>query len=183
MFWVLQSTTNTPLASPLKFGHFYCKLHNRNRGIFMAWINTALNLLCRNSVSLDFSFSVDEGQDLRTPVQQTNEQTLTTSKHIFKNGDKDFLCHLKFNRGKSTWINRRWNWMIFSLTSLIVFKENIVMIVMLQRLLGSPLNYLYLYANKTVWVKPLSLICITSFFLYYLLAKTFFQFMARRVLP
>ena len=183
MFWVLQSTTNTLLASPLKFGHFYCKLHNRNRGIFMAWINTALNLLCRNSVSLDFSFSVDEGQDLRTPVQQTNEQTLTTSKHTFKNGDKDFLCHLKFNRGKSRWINRRWNWMILSLTSLIVFKENIVMIVMLQRLLGSPLNYLYLYANKTVWVKPLSLICITSFFLYYLLAKTFFQFMARRVLP
>ena len=52
------------------------------------------------------------------------------------------------------------------------------MIVMLQRLLGSPLNYLYLYANKTVWVKPLSLICITSFFLYYLLAKNFFQFIA-----
>ena len=45
----------------------------------MALINAALNLLCRNSVSLDFSFSVDEGQDLRTPVQQTNEQTLTTS--------------------------------------------------------------------------------------------------------
>ena len=60
----------------------------------MAWINAALNLLCRNSVSLDFSFWVDEGQDLRTPVQQTNEQTLTTSKHTFKNGDTDFLCHL-----------------------------------------------------------------------------------------
>ena len=53
------------------------------------------------------------------------------------------------------------------------------MIVMLQRLLGSPLNYLYLYANKTVWVKPLSLICITSFFLYYLLAKTFFSVYGR----
>ena len=34
----------------------------------MALINAALNLLCRNSVSLDFSFSVGEGQDLRTPV-------------------------------------------------------------------------------------------------------------------
>ena len=173
MFWVLRSTTNTLLESPLKFGHFYRKLHNRNRGIFIAWINAALNLLCLNSVSLDFSFSVEEGQDLRTPVQQTNEQTLTTSKHTFKKGDTDFLCHLKFNRGKFRWINRRWNWIILSLTSLIVFKENIVMIVMLQRLLGSPLNYLYLYANKTVWVKPLSLICITSFFLCYLLAKTF----------
>ena len=30
------------------------------------------------------------------------------------------------------------------------------MIVVLQRLFGSPLNCLYLYANKTVWVKPLS---------------------------
>ena len=179
MFWVLRSTINTLSASPLKFGHFYCELHNKkNWGNYMAWINAALNLLCLNSVSFDFSFSVEEGQDLRTPVQQTNEQTLTTSKHTFKNGDTDFLCHLKFNRGKSRWINRRWNWIILSLTSLIVFKENIVMIVMLQRLLGSPLNYLYLYANKTVWVKPLSLICITSFF-YTIYSAKFFSVYGR----
>ena len=70
-------------------------------------MNAALNLLCLNSVSFDFSFSVEEGQDLRTPLQQANEQTLTISKHTLKNGDTDFLCHLKLNRGKSTWINRR----------------------------------------------------------------------------
>ena len=70
-------------------------------------MNAALNLLCLNSVSFDFSFSVEEGQDLRSPLQQTNEQTLTISKHTLKNGDTDFLCHLKLNRGKSTWINRR----------------------------------------------------------------------------
>ena len=58
IFLVLRSTTNTLLASPLKFGHFYRELHNRNRGIFMALINAALNLLCLNSVSLDFSFSI-----------------------------------------------------------------------------------------------------------------------------
>ena len=128
-------------------------------------MNAALNLLCLNSVSFDFSFSVEEGQDLRTPLQQTNEQTLTISKHTLKNGDTDFLCHLKLNRSKSTWINRRSKWIMLSLRSLIfLVKENIVMIVTLQRLLGSPLNYLYLYTNKTVWVKPLSLICITSFF-------------------
>ena len=34
---------------------------------------------------------------------------------------------------------------------MIVFKENVAMIVMLQRLLGSPLNYLYLYAIKLCW--------------------------------
>ena len=140
----------------------------------MAWMNAALNLLCLNSVSFDFSFSVEEGQDLRTPSQQANEHILTTSKHTLKNGDTDFLCHLKLNRGKSTWINRRRKWTMFSLRSLIFFfKENIVMIVVLQRLLGSPLNCLYLYVNKTVWVKPLSLIYITSFFPYYLLAKNF----------
>ena len=110
---------------------------------------------------------------MRTPLQQTNKQTLTTSKHTFKNGDTDSLCHLKLNSDKSTWINRQWKCIILSLSSLIVFKENIVMIVMLQRLLGSPLNYLYLYANKTVWVKPLSLICITSLFYTIYTAKFF----------
>ena len=52
------------------------------------------------------------------------------------------------------------------------------MIVMLQRLLGGSLNYLYLYANKTVWVKPLSLICITSFF-YTIYSAKFFSVYGR----
>ena len=43
-----------------------------------------------------------------------------------------------------------------------VFEENIVMVVMFQNLLGS--LYLFLYTNKNVSVKPLSLVCITSFF-------------------
>ena len=36
------------------------------------------------------------------------------------------------------------------------------MVVMFQNLLGS--LYLFLYTNKNVSVKPLSLVCITSFF-------------------
>ena len=76
----------------------------------------------------------------------------------------DFLCHLKLNRGKSTWTNRRWKWLLLSLWSLIVFEENIVVIVICQRLLGSPLN-LTLSLRKyyrIVSVKPFPLICITS---------------------
>ena len=89
----------------------------------MAWINAALNLLCLNSVSFDFSFSVLERQDLHTPLQQTNKQTLTTSKHTFKNGDTDSLCQLKLNSDKSTLINRQWKCIILSLRLLIVFKK------------------------------------------------------------
>ena len=41
----------------------------------MAWINAALNLLCLNSVSFDFSFSVWERQDLNKQTDSHNFKT------------------------------------------------------------------------------------------------------------
>ena len=70
-----------------------------------------------------------ERQDLHTPSRQTNEQPLTTSEHTFDFAYTDFLCHLKVDILS-----------LLYLCSLIVFEGNVVMIVMFQRLLGSPLK-------------------------------------------
>ena len=78
-------------------------------------------------------------------------------KHIFEFTYNDFLCHLKLNRGKSSWVNRRkitkCSWRkhrLDSHVSKIAWKPFIL-----------PLSLL---ANENVSAKPLSLICVTSIF-------------------
>ena len=76
-----------------------------------------------------------------------------TDSHNFKTYIKFaytyFLSHwyLKLDRGKSTWISRRWKWSLLSLWSLIVFVENIVVVVTFQRLLGSLLNLTFIFTQ------------------------------------
>ena len=80
-------------------------------------------------VSLDFSFSMEERPDLRTPLQQTNEQTPTTLKHAFEFTDYYFPCHLLTEQRYSSYINHRWKIIILDLRSLNVFEENIVVTI------------------------------------------------------
>ena len=59
---------------------------------------------------------VEERTGLHTPLQQTNQQTLTTSKYKIL-------------------INRRWEWIILSVRLLTIFEENIVVIVLAKLVL------------------------------------------------
>ena len=75
---------------------------------------------------------VEERPDFHTPLQQTNEQTLTTSKqkigiYLQLLSSPIAQCtEVNFR----TWINRRWEWITLSVRSLTVFEENIVVTVL-----------------------------------------------------
>ena len=78
-------------------------------------------------------------------------------KHIFEFTYNDFLCHLKLNRGKSSWVNRR------KITKCSWRKHRLDSYV--SKIAWKPFKLpLSLLANENVSVKPLFLICVTSIF-------------------
>ena len=117
----------------------------------MAWVNAALNSLCliEYSVSFEFNFVHAVAANKRTDSHNF--------KHIFKFTYNDSLCHLKLNRDRSSWVNRRkitkCSWRKHPLDSHV------------PKISWKPFKLpLSLPANENVSVKPLSLICITSIF-------------------
>ena len=118
-------TLSVSLSRSIQFGHLYRKLHEETEGLF--WEKAALNPLVY-CWSVPFEFSFCEGPDLHMPLHQTNEQTLTTSKS--KNLNLltiTFLAvYLMTEVNLRTRMNRRWEWIILSVRSLVVFEENIV---------------------------------------------------------
>ena len=93
---------------------------------------------------------------LYTQMQQRNEQTLTTS-NIFEFTYNDFLCHLKLNRGKSSWVNRR------KITKCSWRKHRLDSHV--SKIAWKPFKFLYLYSQMKMFRWSLSLwFCVTSIF-------------------
>ena len=78
-------------------------------------------------------------------------------KHIYEFTYNDFLCHLKLNRGKSSWVNRR------KIPKCSRRKHRLDSHV--SKIAWKPFKLpLSLLANENVSVKPLSLICVASIF-------------------
>ena len=113
------------LCKSVQFGHLYRNLHNKIRRNSTRKSCIKFHMVLEK-VSLDFSFSMEERPDLRTPLQQTNEQTPTTLKPAFEFTDYYFPCHLLTEQRYSSYINHRWKRIILDLRSLNVFEENIV---------------------------------------------------------
>ena len=142
---------------------------------------------------------VEERPDLHLPLQQTNEQALTTSEWrvlIYLQ-----LIFLPFTYWAEvnlcTLINRRWERIIISARSFTDFQEKIVVTVLtttssvvfskvhmcffpwvgssvrhsVPKFVGSLLNHLYRCANENVTVKPLSFNLIWLYFKYHFLAQ------------
>ena len=116
------------LCESVQFGHLYRNLHNQIRRNSTRKSCIKFHMVLKK-VSLDFSFSMEERPDLRTPLQQTNEQTPTTLKHAFEFTYYYFPCHLLTEQRYSSYINHRWKIIILDLRSLNVFEENIVVTI------------------------------------------------------
>ena len=116
------------LCESVQFGHLYRNLHNKIRRNSTRKSCIKFHMVLKK-VSLDFSFSMEERPDLRTPLQQTNEQTPTTLKHAFEFTYYYFPCHLLTEQRYSSYINHRWKIIILDLRSLNVFEENIVVTI------------------------------------------------------
>ena len=116
------------LCKSVQFGHLYRNLHDKIRRNSTRKSCIKFHMVLKK-VSLDFSFSMEERPDLRTPLQQTNEQTPTTLKHAFEFTDYYFPCHLLTEQRYSSYINHGWKRIILDLRSLNVFEENIVVTI------------------------------------------------------
>ena len=107
---VLSPTTNTlkvSLNQTIEFVHLFRRLHGTKEIIH--GVKAALNPLeFRKKGCIWFSFSVGIRQDLHSPLQWANNQTMKASKHSFKLTYSEFPFRWKLNRGKSSYINRRW---------------------------------------------------------------------------
>ena len=78
-------------------------------------------------------------------------------KHIFEFTYNDFLCHLKLNRGKSPWVNRR------KITKCSWRKHRLDSHV--SKIAWKPFKFLYLYSQMKMFRWSLSLwFCVTSIF-------------------
>ena len=64
--------------------------------------------------------------DLHAPLQQTNEETPTTSKLIIEFTYNNSLCHLLSEQRYSWYTFRQWQKIIISVRSLNVFERKIV---------------------------------------------------------
>ena len=101
-------TLSVSLSMSVQFGHLYSKLHNGNWRNSMRKEPHKIPLCLVEMPHLNLVF-VEERPDLHTPLQQTNEQILTTLK--LKNWNNSQLLSLPFTNWTEvrlfTSINRR----------------------------------------------------------------------------
>ena len=105
--------------------------------------------LIEYSVSFEFNFVHAIAANKRTDSHNF--------KYIFEFTYNDFLCHLKLNRGKSSWVNRR------KITKCSWRKHRLDSHV--SKIAWKPFKFLYLYSQMKMFRWSLSLwFCVTSIF-------------------